>query len=151
MNIVLADGEKIVKSWDYGKAKGLIFTRGQYNLTLTNQKLISIYEGKKEAVREDYDLNEIKGISVSYKMKRRFFFFKRGQLSLSFYNAPTCEHVLIGLSAIRRGGFMNFLRNIPIIGILFGGSKTKIKVDVDSAKDIVANLSALIYGSKTAA
>ena len=151
MNIVLADGEKTVKSWDYGKAKGLFLTRGQYNLTLTNQKLISVYEGKKEAVREDYDLKGIKGISVSYKVKRRFFFFKRGQLSVSFYNAPTDEHVLIGLSAIRGGGFLNFLRSIPIIGILFGGSKTKIKVDVNAAKDIVANLSALIYGSKAVA
>lgn len=151
MNIVLADGEKTVKSWDYGKAKGLIFTRGKYNLTLTNQKLISIYESKKETEREDYDLNGVKGISVSYKMKRHFFIFKRGQLSVSFYNAPTDEHVLIGLSGIRGGGFLNFLRCIPIIGILFGGSKTKIKVDVNAAKDIVENLSALIYSSKAAA
>lgn len=141
MDLVLSSGETIVKSWDYGKAKGRIRTKGVYNLTVTNKKIISSFENKKETYREDFDLNEINGVSVSYKIKRRFFFFKRGQLSVAFYT-PAEEHTLIGLSAIRGNG--SFLSRIPIIGWLFGGGVTRVKVDVNAAKDIVENLSALI-------
>ena len=151
MEIVLNNGEQIVKSWYYGKAKGLIFTRGKYNLTLTNKKIICMFENKKESSRQDFDINEIKGVSASYVVKRRFFIFKRGQLNVSLF-MPSSEHTLVGLNAIRGGGgFLAFLRAIPILGLLFGGSKTKIKVDVNAAKDVVANLSALVLKYQSSA
>lgn len=140
MNLALSNGETVLKSWDYGKLKGMIFTKGVYSLTVTNKKLISSYEAKNESYREDYDLSAVNGIGVSFKMKRRFLFFKRGQLSITLYT-PANEVDLVGISAIRGKG--SVLSRLPIIGGLFGNTG-KIKVDVNCAKEIVNVLSTLV-------
>lgn len=140
MNLALANGETVLKSWDYGKKKGLFLTKGTYTLTVTNKKIISTYEGKKESSRDDFDLSGVTGVSVSYKMKRRLIFFKTGSLSVTLYGAPTEEISLVGISSLRASGF--FAR-------LFSG-KTKIKVDVNCAKDIVNSLSSLIFKNNEA-
>lgn len=147
MNLALSNGENVVKSWEYGKLKGWFLTKGTYTLTVTNKKIISTYENKKESFREDFDISDLNGVAVSYRMRRRFFFFKRGQLAVSLYS-PAEEHVLVGLSAIKGD---SWLSRIPIIGWFFGGGTKKIKVDVNAAKDIVANLSSLVLKTDKAA
>lgn len=146
MNLALSNGEAIVKSWNYGKLKGWFLTKGSFNLTVTNKKIISTYECKNEISRTDYDLNSIKGVLVAYEMKRRFFIFKRGALSISFTTSLFDEVSIVGLSAIRNKN--SFLSRIPIIGWFFGGGKKKVKVDVNAAKDIVENLSSMILNNK---
>lgn len=148
MNLALSNGETIVKSWNYGKLKGWFLTKGNFTLTVTNKKLVSTYECKNEVTRTDYDLNSIKGLCVAYEMKRRFLFFKRGALSISFTTPVFDEVSIVGLSSI--GNKRSFLSRIPIIGWFFGGGKKKVKVDVSAAKDIVENLSALIINTANA-
>lgn len=141
MNLALANGEHIVKTWNYGVNKGLFLVKGTYSLTVTNKKIISVYEGKKETSREDYELQNVHGVNVSYKYKRRFIFFKRGQLSLSFFTPVYDDVTIVGLSAIgsKKGFFARLF-----------GKRTKVKVDVNVAKDIVENISALIMNTTEA-
>lgn len=148
MNLALSNGENVVKTWDYGKLKGWFLTKGTYTLTVTNKKIVSTFEGKNQIIREDYDLRDIKGVFVAYKMKRRFFFFKRGALSISFTTREFQEVSIVGLSAIRNKN--SFLARIPIIGWFFGGGTRKVRVDVGMAKEIVENLSALIINTANA-
>lgn len=143
MNLALSNGETVLKSWDYGKLKGGFFTKGTYSLTVTNKKLIASYESKQESFREDFDLSSVNGLSVSFKIKKRFLIFKRGSLSVSVYS-PANTVDLVGISAIRAGG--SLLSRLPIIGGLFGGAR-KIKVDVNCAKEIANTLSTLVFKS----
>ena len=147
MDLALLKGEKVMKSWDYGKLKGWFLTKGTYNLTVTNKKIISTYETKQECFREDFDLNDVNGVAVSFKMKRRFFFFKRGALSVSLYT-PSQEHSLVGVSAVKGDSWIS---RIPVIGWFFGGGTKKIKVDVNAAKDVVASLSLLVLKAEESA
>lgn len=146
MDLALTNGEKILKSWDYGKLKGFILTKGTYNLTVTNKKIIASYEGRKECNREDFALSEVNGVAVSYKMKRRFIFFKRGELSVSLFS-PAREQAIVGIGNINKPGFLS---RIPVIGWLFGGGRRKIKVNVNAAQEIVATLSSLVLNSGAA-
>lgn len=148
MNLALANGEHIVKSWEYGKRKKWFRVRGTYSLIVTNKKVVEIYEGKNETFCTDFNLCDIKGVDASYKMKRRFFFFKRGALSVSFYTRNYDDFTLVGLSAISAKG--SFLSRIPIIGRLFAGHDAKVKVDVNAAKEIVNNISALVSQNQEA-
>lgn len=145
MNLALSNGEQLVKSWEYGKYKGLIFTKGTCTLAVTNKRIIVVMEGKKETTRDDYDLKNIKSVSAGFKYKRRFFIFKRGSLDLSFATDLFDVVSVVGLSAIKAKG--SFLSRIPLIGRLFGGGKTKVKVDVNAAKDIVQNISSMVLTS----
>ena len=79
--------------------------------------------------------------------KTRFFFFKRGALSVSLYT-PSQEHSLVGVSAVKGDSWIS---RIPVIGWFFGGGTKKIKVDVNAAKDVVASLSLLVLKAEESA
>ena len=147
MNLALSNGEQLIKSWEYGKLKGLLLTKGTYTLAVTNKRLIHVYEAKKELVREDYDLKSIQSVNASFKFKRRLLIFKRGSLYLSFTTSLYDEVSVVGLSALKNKA--SFLSRIPLIGRLFGGKK-KPKVNVADAKDIVTNLSSLVINTQEA-
>ncbi len=148
MNLVLSQDEKIVKSWDYGALKGLFRVHGSFTLAVTNKRVISVYDSKKETSREDYNLQEIKSVSASCKYKRHFIFFKRGCLELAFTTEMFDSISVVGLNAI--SSKPSLLARIPIIGILFRGKKSKVKVKVNEAKDIVENISSLIMNTTKA-
>lgn len=145
MNLALSQDEKIVKTWDYGVIKTLFRIRGTFTLVVTNKRLISIFESKKETSREDYDLHDIKSVSASFKMKRRLIFFKRGSLELSLATKLFDVVSVVGLSAINSKP--SILARIPIIGGLFRGNKGKVKVYIPEAKDIVENISSLVMNT----
>lgn len=145
MELKLSHDEVIVKSWEYGVLKGLFVTHGKFTLAVTNKRLISIYESKDETSRDEYDLNQIKSVSASYKFYGYLFFFKRGSLDLSLVTSPFKVISVVGLNAI--SSKPNILARIPIIGFLFRGKKDKVKVYVKEAKDIVENISSLIMNT----
>ena len=60
MNLTLSQDERVVKSWDYGVLKGWFLIHGTFSLTVTNKRVIHTYVSKKETIREDYNLQEIK-------------------------------------------------------------------------------------------
>ena len=65
MDISKAESEQVYKSWDYAKTKGLIFTKGLYNLTVTDKKVITVTKTKLNTTRTEIMKNEISGVSVS--------------------------------------------------------------------------------------
>lgn len=77
MSIKLANGEKIVRSYDYGMTKtknGLNSNATTKNLTITNKRIIHRQCGKGLAsdsiIQSDMPINSAKYVNVSYKRTR---------------------------------------------------------------------------------
>ncbi len=148
MNLTLSQDERVIKSWDYGVLKGWFLTHGTFSLAVTNKRVIYTYVSKKETIREDYNLQEIKSVSAAYKYKRRFIFFKRGCLELSFTTEMFDAITVVGLNAI--SSKPSLLARLPLIGFLFQEKKSKAKVHINEARDIVENISSLIMNTAKA-
>lgn len=67
MDFTADNGERLLKSWDYAKTKGMIFTKGEYNLTVTDKRVISTARTKLGDARTDIKLSTIEGVSTTYK------------------------------------------------------------------------------------
>lgn len=65
MQLLLGDGEQVLKSWDYAKQKKLIGFKRSYSLTLTNKRLIQTETLKHGVKRKDFLVENIRGVEVS--------------------------------------------------------------------------------------
>lgn len=65
MQLLLGDGEQVLKSWDYAKQKKLIGFKRSYSLTLTNKRLIQTETLKRGVKRKDFLVENIRGVEVS--------------------------------------------------------------------------------------
>lgn len=54
MQLLLGEGEQVLKSWDYAKQKKLIGFKRSYSLTLTNKRLIQTETLKRGVKRKDF-------------------------------------------------------------------------------------------------
>ena len=66
--MVLAQGEKILKSWDYSTS--LFYNATTSNLTVTNKRIISSVKGKYRGEQKEILLKDAKGISFVQGMYR---------------------------------------------------------------------------------
>lgn len=150
MNIPLMSDERIIKSWDYAKQKGLIFTKGQNNLTVTNKRIIAVEETKHSYIKEDIPIENIREISAKYydnfSIPRIIFgiILCLGLITLPF-------GILLLLST--RGALIEVCvgntASEPIIQSCSSGHirepDFKIKVDKHLAKEICKELSSIIF------
>lgn len=66
MDIKLASGEAIIKSWKYAKSGNTFDSnKVEHNLILTNKRVISLDEGKNSIDRQEIPLSAAKGIDGS--------------------------------------------------------------------------------------
>lgn len=65
MQLLLGEGEQVLKSWDYAKQKKLIGFKRSYSLTLTNKRLIQTETLKRGVKRKDFLVENIRGVEVS--------------------------------------------------------------------------------------
>ena len=68
MDIRLSTGEEIVKQWDYAKTKQRA-GRTKFSLILTNKRLVSLAESRKQISRDDFLLKNICGVSATCGQK----------------------------------------------------------------------------------
>lgn len=161
MDLKLSQGEQVVKSWDYAKTKGTFFTKGRYNLTVTNKKIVSSYETKKSVKREDINLSEISGISAEYsKSGSPFLTFLGVLFCISIVGLPIGIIILIinrkgqlTLSALTDVSDYSMVEVNGVGGRFFGKKKKKLKlkVDIGAAKEIVSDISTVVSNIKNSA
>lgn len=138
MDIQLNADEKQVASWTYGVKKRFFFFKvAEHGLILTNKRLVAISQGKKWLERDEVNLNDIKGLTVAFKWKRRLIFFKRAAIALSVYS-PSMPNLMFGMTTVKTGFFAR----------LFGGGR--IKVYAKEAKDLANRLPALLLEASSA-
>lgn len=65
MDTNLGVGEQLVKSWDYAISKGRFFKNGEYNLKLTDKRIISTSTTKRGYSRTDIKTDSVSGVSLS--------------------------------------------------------------------------------------
>lgn len=58
-------GETILRSWDYAQTKGAIFTKGTYNLTVTDKRVIQTSDTKRGTSTTSVKLSEVGGVSTT--------------------------------------------------------------------------------------
>lgn len=71
MSLQATQGENIIKSWDYAKEKKLFGAR-EYNLTLTDRRLIASEKTSHGVTRNEYDVQSITGVETSCDKKRSY-------------------------------------------------------------------------------
>lgn len=149
MEIKLIDGEKVINSWDYAKGKGILLTKSRYNLTVTNKRIISIVEEKNNFDVVSVNVSEIKGVT-SYYGKQRVGIIKT---FLTLCLALLFRKVALSVSLCMEISDYDLIANSTAGGFfakLFGSNKKgngvkKMRVDHKVAKEIVENLSTIIY------
>lgn len=153
MDIRLSTGEEIVKQWDYAKTKQRA-GRTKFSLILTNKRLVSLSESRKQISRDDFLLKNICGVSATCGQNKTLFVLgvilcltiigmiigiplvilgSRKKLSLSVYG-EFMDTSVIDTGTVSSGLFGIFKRK----------KKTKIKIDGKQAEDIVESIGALI-------
>lgn len=153
MDIRLSTGEEIVKQWDYAKTKQRA-GRTKFSLILTNKRLVSLSESRKQISRDDFLLKNICGVSATCGQNKTLFVLgvilcltiigmiigiplvilgSRKKLSLSIYG-EFMDTSVIDTGTVSSGLFGIFKRK----------KKTKIKIDGKQAEDIVESIGALI-------
>lgn len=151
MNLSLGSNESIIKSWEYAKLKGLIFTKGTSNLTVTNKRVIAINESKRGLSRDEIAIDEISGISTNY--------YNNFSLLLVLLGVIFCLTLIlipIGLTLIQLGtgtSLTVIMDGYPINDPIISSSsirrirtkRFKLKVNKSVAKEIAEQLSTLIF------
>ena len=154
MDIRLSTGEEILKQWDYAKTKQRA-GRTKFSLILTNKRLVSLAESRKQISRDDFLLKNINGVSATCGQNKTLFVLgvilcltiigmiigipmvilgSRKKLSLSIYGEFMDTSVIDTGTASASGLFGIFKRK----------KKTKIKIDGKQAEDIVESIGAMI-------
>lgn len=154
MDIRLSTGEEILKQWDYAKTKQRA-GRIKFSLILTNKRLVSLSESRKQISRDDFLLKNINGVSATCGQNKTLFVLGvvlcitiigmiigipmvilggRKKLSLSIYG-EFMDTSVIDTGTVSAGG---------LFGIFKRKKKTKIKIDGKQAEDIVESIGALI-------
>lgn len=100
MQLLLGEGEQVLKSWDYAKQKKLIGFKRSYSLTLTNKRLIQTETLKRGVKRKDFLVNNISGVEVS--------------------NDSVLSILMVILGIIFLGGAIGMMVSLPLVGIVVG-------------------------------
>lgn len=98
MQLLLGDGEQVLKSWDYAKQKKLIGFKRSYSLT--NKRLIQTETLKRGVKRKDFLVENIRGVEVS--------------------NDRVLNILLIILGIIFLSGAIGMMVGLPVVGIAIG-------------------------------
>lgn len=153
MDIRLSTGEEIVKQWDYAKTKQRA-GRTKFSLILTNKRLVSLSESRKQISRDDFLLKNICGVSATCGQNKTLFV-------LGVILCLTIIGMIIGIPLVRLGSRKKLSLSIygefmdtsvidtgtvssGLFGIFKRKKKTKIKIDGKQAEDIVESIGALI-------
>lgn len=153
MDIRLSTGEEIVKQWDYAKTKQRA-GRTKFSLILTNKRLVSLSESRKQISRDDFLLKNINGVSATCGQNKTLFV-------LGVILCLTIIGMIIGIPLVRLGSRKKLSLSIygefmdtsvidtgtvssGLFGIFKRKKKTKIKIDGKQAEDIVESIGALI-------
>ena len=153
MDIRLSTGEEIVKQWDYAKTKQRA-GRTKFSLILTNKRLVSLSESRKQISRDDFLLKNICGVSATCGQNKTLFV-------LGVLLCLTIIGMIIGIPLVRLGSRKKLSLSIygefmdtsvidtgtvssGLFGIFKRKKKTKIKIDGKQAEDIVESIGALI-------
>ena len=73
MAFKLAEGEHIVKSYDYATEKKLGIGDVKHSLILTDKRIVRYAEGKTYVSRSDIMLMALKSVNGSYKKNKSFW------------------------------------------------------------------------------
>lgn len=153
MDIRLSTGEEIVKQWDYAKTKQRA-GRTKFSLILTNKRLVSLSESRKQISRDDFLLKNINGVSATCGQNKTLFV-------LGVILCLTIIGMIIGIPLVRLGSRKKLSLSVygefmdtsvidtgtvssGLFGIFKRKKKTKIKIDGKQAEDIVESIGALI-------
>lgn len=153
MDIRLSTGEEIVKQWDYAKTKQRA-GRTKFSLILTNKRLVSLSESRKQISRDDFLLKNICGVSATCGQNKTLFV-------LGVILCLTIIGMIIGIPLVRLGSRKKLSLSVygefmdtsvidtgtvssGLFGIFKRKKKTKIKIDGKQAEDIVESIGALI-------
>lgn len=153
MDIRLSTGEEILKQWDYAKTKQRA-GRTKFSLILTNKRLVSLAESRKQISRDDFLLKNINGVSATCGQNKTLFV-------LGVILCLTIIGMIIGIPLVRLGSRKKLSLSIygefmdtsvidtgtvssGLFGIFKRKKKTKIKIDGKQAEDIVESIGALI-------
>lgn len=153
MDIKLAAGEQIVKQWDYAKTKSQA-GRSKHSLIVTDKRLISIVESKKQLSRDDFLLKEVNGVSVKTGANKTMLILgivlcclvvtllfgiifvilgRKRQFSLTIYGGFVDASLIdVGSS----GGILSLFRRKK--------KRTKVKISGSAAEEIVDTIGSLI-------
>ena len=151
MNLSLGSNEAVVKSWDYAKTKGIIFTKGTSNLTVTNKRVIATTESKRGISRDEVSISEISGISANYYSN---FSILLVLLGILFF----CTIILIPLGSLlfdlgTGTSLTVVVDGYPMTDAIIASSsikrkrkkRFKLKVNKSAAKEICEQLSTIIF------
>lgn len=153
MDIRLSTGEEIVKQWDYAKTKQRA-GRTKFSLILTNKRLVSLSESRKQISRDDFLLKNICGVSATCGQNKTLFV-------LGVILCLTIIGMIIGIPLVRLGSRKKLSLSVygefmdtsvidtgtvssGLFGIFKRKKKTKIKIDGKQAEDIVESIGAMI-------
>lgn len=160
MDIKYAEGETLIKSWDYALSKDGNENK-KYNFSVTNKRVIYSAEGKKSLDRREIYVDDVKTLDFSFEKTSGF-----GTILLLFLGI-LLSVVIIGIfmivKAVRRLKEKSFTLEITengstSKGILAGAStifsikrqrKMKLKVYNDVAIEIINELGATILNAKS--
>ncbi len=178
MNLPLTEGESIVKSWAYGKARGSLIggDRQEMSLTVTNKRIINMVDGKKSFSQSEIPIDQVKSVNGSCAKHSRLGLLIFGIILLIvgiicvIAFPPLCAIglifgvLLLILFFLLRGAKINLridLENESSNGITISsigthsnskkGAKIKIRVNYDVAKQMLNELGALIDSVKKSA
>ena len=157
MQLLLQEGEEIVKSWSYGKSreKGIGGNKAEMRMTVTNKRVVNTLDGKKSFAQSEVPLNKIKSISGSCGKTSSLGLLIAGILCVFSMILIVVGVILLVLYS-HGGNQINLhidLDGDASTGIALSNrgtksknkkTKVKVKIDYEAAKQMIAELGTVV-------
>ena len=163
MELKCAKNETLVKSWDYAhEKKG--FEHKNYNLTVTDKRIIASSESHKSIDRREIYLDDVK--TLEYSFEKNGLFWAILLLILGIFTSIMVVGIFLIIKAVHMIREKSFVLTITTNGfesdglhvgasslhkITKGRGKLKVKVNKDAANEIIEELGAIVLDKKAAA
>lgn len=165
MELKLAQGETIVKSWDYSIAGGMGRSKRKRkdNLTITNKRIIHSAYSDIDLSCEEVYVKDAKAINASYARNGSFLAILKLIVGIplclliigikivksALEDLRACSLTLDVKTAGSEGSTLSLLAAGALIKRLTVG-KFKVKVNKEMAKEIVSEIGAIVLDAKEA-
>ena len=165
MELKLAQGESIVKSWDYSIAGGIGRSKRKRkdNLTVTNKRIIHSAYSDIELSREEVYVKDAKAINASYAKNGSILAILKLIVGIplcllivgikivksALDDLRACSLTLDVATAGSEGTTLSLLASGALIKRLTVG-KFKVKVNKEMAREIVDEIGAIVLDAKEA-
>ena len=157
MQLLLQDGEEIVRSWNYGKSRegGVGGDQVEMRMTVTNKRVVNTIDGTKSFSQSEAPIDKIKSVSG--------FCGKQNSTGLLILGAICCLSMVLLIVGViilivQSNAGSKIELNIDLEGESSEGisisssssnykkkkKKTKVRVDFEAARQMIAELGTVV-------